>query len=312
MAFNILVTGGAGYLGSTLVPELLAANHNVTVIDNFMYGQSSLNHVCYHPNLKLIRGDIRIENSMKSLLKQADIVIPLAAYVGAPLCSKDPVGASSVNHDAILMMLKNLSHQQYLLMPTTNSAYGKGDENNYCTEDSPLRPISQYAIKKVKIEKEIMQHENAISFRLATVFGMSPRMRIDLLVNDFTYRAVHDRFVVLFEPHFKRNYIHVKDVTRVFLHAIENFDSMRGDIFNVGLSDANISKKELCEAIKMQIPDFIFPEAIIGTDPDQRDYIVSNTKIEATGFKPEYSVDKGISDLIKGYQMIKNTRYGNV
>jgi nucleoside-diphosphate-sugar epimerase len=197
-------------------------------------------------------------------------------------------------------------------MPTTNSAYGKGDENNYCTEDSPLRPISQYAIEKVKIEKEIMQHENAISFRLATVFGMSPRMRIDLLVNDFTYRAVHDRFVVLFESHFKRNYIHVKDVTRVFLHAIENFNSMRGDIFNVGLSDANISKKELCEAIKKQIPDFIFPEATVGSDPDQRDYIVSNAKIEATGYKPEFSIDKGISDLIKGYQMIKNTRYGNV
>jgi nucleoside-diphosphate-sugar epimerase len=312
MAFNILVTGGAGYLGSTLVPELLAANHSVTVIDNFMYGQSSLSHVCYHPNLELIRGDIRIETSMKPLLKVADIVIPLAAYVGAPLCSKDPVGASSVNHDAIVLMLKNLSSQQYLLMPTTNSAYGKGDENNYCTEDSPLRPISQYAIEKVKIEKEIMQHENAISFRLATVFGMSPRMRIDLLVNDFTYRAVHDRFVVLFESHFKRNYIHVKDVTRVFLHAIENFNSMRGDIFNVGLSDANISKKELCEAIKKQIPDFIFPEATVGSDPDQRDYIVSNAKIEATGYKPEFSIDKGISDLIKGYQMIKNTRYGNV
>jgi len=312
MSYNILVTGGAGYLGSTMVPALLAAGHNVTVVDNFMYGQSSLNHVCYHSNFSIVKGDIRLENTMLPLMKEADIIIPLAAYVGAPLCSKDPVGATTVNHDAIMMMLKNLSKDQRILMPTTNSAYGTGDENNFCTEESPLRPISQYAIEKVAIEKELMQHENAISFRLATVFGMSPRMRIDLLVNDFTYRAVYDRFVVLFEPHFKRNYVHVKDVTRAFMHGIDNFDTMKGEIFNVGLSEANVSKMELCETIKQQIPEFIFPEAEVGKDPDQRNYIVSNAKIEATGFKTAHSLEAGIADLIKGYTMIKNTRYGNV
>jgi nucleoside-diphosphate-sugar epimerase len=199
-----------------------------------------------------------------------------------------------------------------VLMPTTNSAYGTGDENNYCTEDSPLRPISRYAIEKVAIEKELMQRENAISFRLATVFGMSPRMRTDLLVNDFTYRAVNDGFVVLFESHFKRNYVHVKDVSRAFQHGIDNFQSMKGEIFNVGLSDANVSKKELCEVIKKQLPNFVFVEEKVGKDPDQRNYIVSNGKIEKTGFKTKYSLESGIMDLIKGYQMIKNNKYGNV
>jgi nucleoside-diphosphate-sugar epimerase len=209
-------------------------------------------------------------------------------------------------------MLKNLSKDQIVLMPTTNSAYGTGDKNNYCTEESPLRPISQYAIEKVEIEKALMQHENAISFRLATVFGMSPRMRIDLLVNDFTYRAVYDRFVVLFESQFKRNYIHVRDVSRVFKHAIANFNRMKGQIYNVGLSDANVSKKELCQHIQKQIADFVFMDAPVGKDPDQRNYIVSNAKIEATGFKPQFSLDIGIAELIKGYTMLRNTRYGNV
>jgi nucleoside-diphosphate-sugar epimerase len=312
MSQNILVTGGAGYLGSTMVPALLEAGHKVTVVDNFMYGQSSLNHICHHPNFTIVRGDIRLEKTMLPLMKKADVIIPLAAYVGAPLCSKDPVGATSVNHDAIVLMIKNLSKDQQVLMPTTNSAYGTGDENNFCTEESPLRPISQYAIEKVAIEKELMQHANTISFRLATVFGMSPRMRIDLLVNDFVYRAVYDRFVVLFEPHFKRNYVHVRDVTKAFIHGINNFDKMKGQIYNVGLSEANVSKMELCIRIQKHIPEFIFPEAALGKDPDQRNYVVSNAKIEATGFKTENSLDNGIIDLIKGYSMIKNTRYGNI
>jgi len=312
MSYNILVTGGAGYLGSTMVPELLNAGHKVTVLDNFMYGQNSLANVCYHQNFNVVRGDIRLESTILPLMKKADVIIPLAAYVGAPLCSKDPVGASTVNHDAILMMLKNLSRDQWLLMPTTNSAYGTGDENNFCTEESPLRPISQYAIEKLEIENAVMQHPNAVSFRLATVFGMSPRMRIDLLVNDFAYRAVYDRFVVLFEAHFKRNYLHVRDVTRVFAHGIANFDRMKGQIYNVGLSDANVSKMELCMTIQKLVPDFIFPEAAVGRDPDQRNYIVSNAKIEATGYKPVHSLEMGIADLVKGYTMIKNTRYGNV
>lgn len=309
---KILVTGGAGYLGSILVPELLEAGHAVTVLDNFMYQQASLGHVCAHPKFDVVRGDVRLEKDLLPLLKKADVIIPLAAYVGAPLCSRDPVGASTTNHDAIEMMLNNISQDQRILMPTTNSAYGSGDMDNYCDENSPLNPISLYAIEKVKVEQMLMQHPNAISFRLATVFGMSPRMRIDLLVNDFTYRAINDRFVVLFESHFKRNYIHVRDIARVFMHAIDNFETMRGEIYNVGLSSANISKYELCQAIQKQIPDFVFLEAPLGKDLDQRNYIVSNAKIEATGYHPAYSLDDGIRELIKGYRMLRNARYGNV
>jgi nucleoside-diphosphate-sugar epimerase len=309
---HILVTGGAGYLGSTMVPELLNAGYKVSVIDNFMFKQTSLNHVCHHPNFEIVKGDIRVESAMLPLMKKADVIIPLAALVGAPLCSKDPVGATTINHDAIMMMLKHVSKDQILLMPTTNSAYGTGDENNYCTEESPLRPISQYAIEKVEIEKAFMEHPNSISFRLATVFGMSPRMRIDLLVNDFTYRAVYDRFVVLFESQFKRNYIHVRDVMRVFMHALENYEKMKGQIYNVGLSDANVSKKELCEHIAKHVPEFVYLDAPVGKDPDQRNYIVSNAKIEATGFKQQYSLDTGIAELVKGYTMLRNSLYGNV
>tara|TARA_B110000967_G_scaffold180539_1_gene196941 strand:+ start:9959 stop:10897 length:939 start_codon:yes stop_codon:yes gene_type:complete len=312
MNYNILVTGGAGYLGSTMVPDLLNAGHKVTVLDNFMYKQASLNHVCYNQNFSVVKGDIRVESVIAPLMKKADVIIPLAALVGAPMCTLDPVGATTVNHDAISLMIKLLSKEQIVLMPTTNSAYGTGDENNFCTEESPLRPISQYAIEKVGIEKELMQHENTVSFRLATVFGMSPRMRIDLLVNDFTYRAVYDSFVVLFESHFKRNYIHVRDVSRVFQHTLNNYDKMKGQVYNVGLTDANVSKWELCEHIKKQVPNFVFIDSQVGKDPDQRNYIVSNAKIEATGFKPAHSLDMGIADLIKGYTMIKNNRYGNV
>ena len=312
MSHNILVTGGAGYLGSIMVPDLLNAGHKVTVLDNFMFQQASLNHVCNNPNFSIMKGDIRLESVIAPLLKKADVVIPLAALVGAPLCNLDPVGATTINHDAITLMIKLLSKEQIVLMPTTNSAYGTGDENNFCTEESPLRPISQYAIEKVGIEKELMQRENAISFRLATVFGRSPRMRSDLLVNDFTYRAVTDRFVVLFESYFKRNYIHVRDVSRAFQHAIDNFDKMKGQIYNVGLSEANVSKKELCQVIQRQVPDFKFIDAPIGKDPDQRNYVVSNAKIEATGFQTSVSLDLGIAELIKGYSMLKNSRYGNV
>ena len=312
MSLKILVTGGAGYLGSTLVPELLELGHQVTLVDNFVYKQSSLNHVCHKSNFKVVKGDVRIESIMKPLIKDADVIIPLAALVGAPICNQDPVGATTINHDAIDMMLKMISKDQLILMPTTNSAYGSGDKNNFCTEESPLNPISRYAIDKVEIEKSLMQHPNAISFRLATVFGMSPRMRIDLLVNDFTYRAVYDGFVVLFESHFKRNYVHVKDVSRVFQHALLNHEKMCGQIYNVGLSEANVSKWELCERIKKHLPSFTFLEAPLGKDPDQRNYIVSNEKLEATGYKTAYSLDHGIEELIKGFTMIKNTKYGNV
>ena len=305
---NILVTGGAGYIGSMLSQDLLGLGHNVTVLDNFMYQQSSLGQLCYHPNFRIYRGDVRVEADLLPILKQADIIIPLAAYVGAPLCDRDPVGASSTNRDAIFMMMKYLSQEQIVLMPTTNSAYGTG---NYCDENSPLNPISRYAKDKVEVEKVLMEHPNATSFRLATVFGMSPRMRIDLLVNDMTYRAVNDGFVVLFESHFKRNYIHVLDVCQAFTMALEN-KNMRGQIYNIGLSSANVSKRELCDTIKKYVPRFEIVEAEIGKDKDQRNYMVSNEKIEKEGFKPNFDLDMGIQELLKGYAMLKNTKYGNV
>ena len=309
---KILVTGGAGYLGSILVPDLLALGHEVTVIDNFMYKQSGLNHVCSYQNFKIVRGDIRVKNTMQEVIKEQDIIIPLAALVGAPLCHQDPVGAQTINHDAIIMMLELLSPQQWVLMPTTNSAYGSGGEGNLCDEDSPLNPLSKYAIDKVLIEKRLMERQNSISFRLATVFGMSPRMRIDLLVNDFTYRAVNDGFIVLFEANFKRNYIHIRDVSRAFQHAISHFEIMKGNIYNVGLSDANVSKLELCQIIKEELEEFVFIEEKIKSDPDQRNYIVSNKKIESKGYKPKYSLRSGVRELIKGYKMINNRTYGNI
>jgi len=306
---NILVTGGAGYIGSTLVPKLLNEGHNVTVLDNFMYGQTSLNQLCANKQFNVYNGDVRLKQDLFPLLKQADVIIPLAAYVGAPLCNKDPIGATSTNKDAIFMMIDNLSKEQIVIMPTTNSAYGTG---TYCTEESELNPISRYAIDKVEVEKRLLDHPNTISYRLATVFGMSPRMRIDLLVNDFVHRAVKDGFTILFEGHFKRNYVHVADVSNAFIHGLNNYDNMKNEIYNVGLSEANISKKELCEAIQKYIPTFTFMEAEVGKDPDQRNYIVSNDKIESTGFKTEVSLNAGIQELIKGYRMIRNTVYGNI
>ena len=309
---NILVTGGAGYIGSIMVPHLLNEGHFVTVLDNFMFNQSSLNQCCHFSNFKIVKGDIRVKDTISKLLKKSDIIIPLAALVGAPMCNNDPVGATTTNFTAVKEMLDLVSNDQFILMPTTNSAYGSGNENNFCDEESPLKPISKYALDKVEIEKLLMDHPNFISFRLATVFGMSPRMRIDLLVNDFTYRAVYDRYVVLFESQFKRNYIHVQDVTRVFIHAINHLDEMKNNVFNVGLSNANISKKELCIIIKEKLPEFSFFESNLGKDPDQRNYIVSNSKIEKTGFIQKFSLNDGIDELIKGYQMLNNKIYGNI
>lgn len=309
---SILITGGAGYLGAVMVPALLEAGHRVTVLDNFMFGQNSLAAVCTNENFDVQRGDARDEATLAPLVKQADIVIPLAALVGAPLCDMDKLGAVTVNRDAVLTLVKMLSPSQRLLMPITNSGYGIGETDQLCTEDTPLRPISLYGRTKVEAEQAVLDHGNAISFRLATVFGMSPRMRIDLLVNDFVYRAVHDRALVLFEGHFKRNYIHVRDVARVFLHGIANFEQMADRPYNVGLSDANLSKVELCERIKRHVPQFAYLEAAIGEDPDKRDYIVSNSRIEATGWHPAHGLDDGIRELIKGFRMINNTLYGNV
>jgi nucleoside-diphosphate-sugar epimerase len=309
---KVLVTGGAGYIGCILVEYLLQMNFQVTVLDNFMFRQTGLNHLCDNKNLTIVNGDIRNPAHLAPLLKEADIIIPLAALVGAPLCNKDVVGADTTNKDAVFWMLNATSKEQRIIMPTTNSAYGTGDENNFCTEDSPLRPISKYAVDKVAVEKVLMGRENSISYRLATVFGMSPRMRTDLLVNDLTYRAVNDGYVVIFEGHFKRNYIHVRDVCEAFLHAIYQFDEMKGNIYNVGLSSANVSKLELCEIIKKQLPNFTIVEGDIKKDPDQRNYIVSNEKLEATGWTPYHTLDDGVAELIKGYTYLKNNIYGNV
>lgn len=312
MKEKILVTGGAGYIGSILVPELLQAGFHVTVVDSFLYRENSLASLCANRDFEIHSGDVRDESLMDRLLKEADIIIPLAALVGAPLCKKDPLAATSTNRDAVLRMFSLLSKDQRVLMPTTNSAYGGGVTGAVCDEISPVNPLSLYAKDKVIVEEALLALPNAVSFRLATVFGMSPRMRLDLLVNDFVYRAVTDRFVVLFEAHFKRNYIHVRDVARVFLHGLEQFTSMRGGIYNVGLSDANLSKLELCQRIQNYVPDFVVLEAPVGEDPDKRNYIVSNEKIERTGFRPQFSLDVGIEELVKGYRMIRNTRYSNM
>jgi nucleoside-diphosphate-sugar epimerase len=309
---SVLITGGAGYLGSTLAPALLAAGHAVTVLDNFMFRQNSLNHVCADASFAVVRGDARDEAVLRPLVKKADVFIPLAALVGAPICNGDKLGAASINTGAIRTLLGLLSKDQCVLMPTTNSGYGVGEKNQFCTEETPLRPITLYGRTKVEAEQAVLERGNGLSFRLATVFGMSPRMRIDLLVNDFVYRALTDRAVVLFEPHFKRNYIHVRDVARAFILGIDNFDTMKNQAYNVGLSDANLSKLELCQTIQKHLPHFVFMEAPIGEDPDKRDYIVSNAKIEAAGFMPAYSLDDGIAELIKGYAMIRNMVHGNV
>ena len=308
---NILVTGGAGYIGSILVPALLAEGHSVTVLDSFLYNQTSLLDCCNNPNLSIVRGDVRDERVVLPLLAKADAVMPLACLVGAPLCAQKPIEARSINLDAILMLLRHASPAQLFVSPTTNSGYGVGQAGVYCTEETPMNPISLYGRLKVELEKALLDH-GAVSLRLATVCGISPRMRLDLLVNDFTYRAVTDRFIVLFEAHFKRNYIHVRDVARAFLHALAHFDSMKGQPYNVGLSDANLSKMELCLEIKKQVPDFTIMEAPVGKDPDQRNYIVSNDKIEATGFQPQVSIQSAIAELIKGYQVLRRNQYANV
>jgi len=308
---HVLITGGAGYIGSILAPTLLASGCTVTVVDNFLYGQPSLLDCCHNPNFTIIRGDARDERIMLPLLKKADVIIPLACLVGAPLCEQKPLEARSTNLDAITMLIQNASAEQRFISPTTNSGYGIGQEGVFCTEETPMNPVSLYGILKVELEKALLD-AGAISLRLATVCGVSPRMRLDLLVNDFTYRAVTDRFIVLFEAHFKRNYIHVRDVARAFQHALDHFDAMKGQPYNVGLSDANLSKMELCLEIQKQVPGFNIMEAEIGKDPDQRNYIVSNEKLEATGYMPQVSIQQAITELIKGYQIIRRNQHANI
>ncbi len=309
---KVLVTGAAGYIGSILVPQLLNEGHEVVAIDSFMYNQTSLLDCCFQQKLTVIRGDARDRELISRCLKDVDAIFPLACLTGAPLCSKDPIAARTTNLDAIRMILELRNPEQGIIFPTTNSGYGIGQEGIFCDEKTPLRPISLYGRLKVEAEKAVLDSGNSIALRLATVFGISPRMRLDLLVNDFTYRAVFDHFIVLFEAQFKRNVLHIRDVARAFLHCLDRFEEMKNEPYNVGLSDCNISKRELCEEIKKHVPEFHIMESEIGEDLDKRNYIVSNAKIEATGFKPQFSLSFGIGELVKGYQVIRRNQYYNV
>ncbi|MFC1929134.1 NAD-dependent epimerase/dehydratase family protein [Chloroflexota bacterium] len=309
---KILVTGAAGYIGSVLVPTLLKRGYEVIALDNFMYNQPSLMDCCYDEKLTIVRGDARNKELISKYLKEVNVIFPLACITGAPACDREPATAKTTNLDAIKIVLELRHREQIIIFPNTNSGYGIGEKGIYCTEETPLRPVSLYGRLKIEAEKLILDDGNAITLRLATVFGISPRMRLDLLVNDFTYRAVTDRFVILFEAHFKRNYIHIRDVAKAFIHCLENFDKMKDEPYNVGLGDANLTKWELCEEIKKQVPEFYFVEAKIGEDIDKRDYIVSNAKIEAAGFRPDISLKAGIAELVKGYQIIRRNQFSNV
>ena len=308
---NVLVTGGAGYIGSILVPDLLSDGHKVTVLDNFMYKQNSLASSCIHPNLEIAMGDIRDKALVKRLVTEHEVIIPLAAIVGAPACNRDATAAESVNLEAALHIISVASKDQKIVMPTTNSAYGTTKVGEVSSETSALNPISSYAKHKVEVEAALMEHPLNVSFRLATVFGMSPRMRLDLLVNDLCYRAIHERSVVLFEADFIRNYVHVRDVSKVLRWAIDS-EKATGEIFNFGLTEANLSKRMLCEAIQRHVPSFVFVEAEFGKDPDQRNYTVSNAKIELAGFSFEFGLDRGLSELVKGLVTLRNSQYSNL
>lgn len=312
MSKNVLITGGAGYIGSVLVPTLLNKGFNVKVIDNLMFGQVSLLSCFHHKNFEFILGDVLDTTLLEREIKKADIIIPLAALVGAPLCKRSPRLARMINFEQIKTLADLASPSQLFIYPNTNSGYGIGDKDKMCDENSPLKPISEYGIDKVEAENYLLSKGNAVTFRLATVFGVSPRMRLDLLVNDFTYRAFKDRALVLFEEHFRRNYIHVRDVVKGFIHGIENYAKMKGQAYNMGLSSANLTKRGLAEKIKQYVPNLYIHSATIGEDPDKRDYLVSNEKLEATGWKPDVSLDDGINELLRAFAMMKVNRFANV
>lgn len=301
---RVLITGGAGYIGSRLVPILLEKNYHVTVLDVLSYGEPSLLQFCDHRNFEFHRGDASDPSTMKSLLRHCDTIIPLAAVVGAPACKLNPSAAMSINYEQINFIAKNVSKEQKLIYPTTNSGYGIAENNEMCTEESPLNPISLYGTTKADAETAVLESGNGICFRLATVFGTSPRMRWDLLVNDFTLRAVQDKSIVLFEGDFKRNYIHIKDVCNTFLYGIENYEKLNNEIYNLGLSSANLTKRQLAEKIKEIITELVIIDSDVGSDPDKRDYIVSNEKLEKTGWSPNHSLEDGLIELVKAAKFV--------
>jgi nucleoside-diphosphate-sugar epimerase len=309
---KILITGGAGYIGSILCEALLSQDYEIVVIDNFMYQSASLSHLCANPNLRIIRGDAVNVESWRHVADECDFVIPLAAIVGAPACAFSPMGSELVNKVAIDKLLDSFGGQKKIIMPTSNSAYGSGDGDIFCDETTTLKPISKYAIDKVLVEERLRSYDETVSLRLATVFGVSPRMRTDLLVNDFVLRAVRDGTISLFEAHFKRNYIHVRDVAQAITFCINNWEKTKNEIFNVGLSSANLSKFELCDAIKKHLPQLNIVHVTDKKDPDQRNYIVSNEKFEQRGWTPKYDLDSGIDELIKGYSQFKIHERGNI
>ena len=309
---RVFVTGAAGYIGSVLCEGLLAAGHSVLALDNLMFGGGTLFHLCHHDRFSFHLGDCRDERLVRDLLRQADVLIPLAALVGAPACDRDPQLARSVNLDAIRMMNRLRSPDQLIVFPTTNSGYGTASGDVYCTEASPLQPISLYGETKVSAEQEVLDAQNGISLRLATVFGMSPRMRIDLLVNHFVYAAITDGYIVVFEKEFKRNFVHIRDVVDCFLHCVDRAEDMVGRPFNVGLDAANMSKEELALRIKKRVPRLYIHFAPVGSDPDKRNYIVSNQRLREAGFEARRSLDEGISELLRGYRMLGRGLYRNV
>jgi nucleoside-diphosphate-sugar epimerase len=299
---KVLITGGAGYIGSTLAEYLLNNGYHVTVLDNLSYKQLSLLHLFKRKGFEFVKGDVRDVELLQKLVKQSDVIIPLAAIVGMPACKSNPDLAVDVNYKQILNVLEVLRDNQKLILPNTNSQYGSSD--SIITEESPFKPLSLYAETKCDAENAMLEKGNGVSLRLATVFGVSPRMRQDLLVNDFVYKSVNDGYLVMFEAHFKRNYIHVLDIARTFLFIIENYDRCKGQAFNVGLSTANCSKLELAETIKKYIPDLVIKQDEFKQDFDKRNYIVSNAKLESLGWSPTMSLDDGIKELISAYQMV--------
>lgn len=302
---KILITGGAGYLGSVITGKLLNAGHEVTVLDKLVFNQVSLLSHTPNPKFKFIHGDVRNEALLEKLCLESEAIIPLAAIVGFPACDAEPDLAKQINFQQIFNIVKfTKNHNKKILYPNTNSGYGIGIGQTMCTEESPLNPISIYGSTKVAAENYLRSSTDAIIFRLATVFGVSPRMRTDLLVNDFTYKAITDKYIVVFEKAFKRNFIHIQDVANVFLFMLENYDKYKGEVFNVGLSDANLSKQELLEKIQSHVKNFAVSYNDYYEDPDKRDYIVSNEKLESTGWKAEWDLDMGIKELIMAYQMI--------